>query len=182
MHAKLIAFTSTGMLSGKTTAAEYTASLVRRRGFDPLLTKVADPIYDIAKLVSQRIAVPFNKPQYRKLMQLVGTDWARETFGPTFWIDLWEADNFEAMLGAGNVIIVDDIRFNEEAQVIRRHGGKIIQIVSSETERAKRGPLVGAGHASEAGIDAEHVYASVRNNGSIEDLQKSLDIVLEGIL
>src|ERR1044072_7313515 len=54
----------------------------------------------------------------RHLMVTLGTEWGRDIIHPDLWIRLWaaSADRFER-------VVVDDVRFPNEVDLIRARGG-----------------------------------------------------------
>lgn len=63
----------------------------------------------------------------RRAMQTLGTEWGRHLIHPDLWVRLAEAPVCAALDHGGRVVI-DDLRFPNEAAMIRRHGGTIIRI------------------------------------------------------
>ena len=59
----------------------------------------------------------------RYAMQTLGTEWGRDLMGPNFWIEMWHS-HVEA---TGNeVVIVDDIRFEEELQAVLEYKNAVV--------------------------------------------------------
>lgn len=85
----------------------------------------------------------------RHAMQTLGTEWGRNLIAPTLWIDAARSD-IKAALSAGHRVVVDDLRFDNEADTIRALGGVVLGL-----ERAGVGA---GGHCSEAGVTADMVY------------------------
>ncbi len=61
----------------------------------------------------------------RIMMQKFGTEYARDMIAPDFW--LWRMDQSFSKYSHKN-IVVDDIRFENEAQFIRERGGVIVHL------------------------------------------------------
>ena len=61
----------------------------------------------------------------RHLCQTLGTEWGRTCVSPAVWVQAWER-RWSGPLAAGGRVVVDDVRFPEEAAAIRRLGGKLI--------------------------------------------------------
>lgn len=106
----------------------------------------------------------------RELMQTLGTEWGRHLNGSGFWIAV--AQRRLALLenAAGDAFrgaVFSDVRFNEEAEWLRRHGGLIIHL-------ARPGADAVRGHASEAGIYPRRGDAHVDNSGSLSELRQAL--------
>ena len=95
----------------------------------------------------------------RTLMQKFGTEFVRNMVHPDFWV--WRMQNSVSKYSHRNIII-DDVRFNNEAKYIRRNGGIVIHL-----ERDYESPTVHTTHASEKPVRrSKHDYvvysASVR--------------------
>lgn len=93
----------------------------------------------------------------RHAMQTLGTEWGRECIDQDFWVALARRRIALAM-AAGLNVVVDDVRFENEADAIRELGGMVIGLNRGE----------GAGlHVSESGIKADLTY---ENSGSVAEL------------
>lgn len=97
-------------------------------------------------------------PDVRRLLQRVGTEGARETFGADAWVGRLSADWAEAGFPPA---VVTDVRFPNEAEWIASEGGVVVRI--------RRPGFEGGGHVSET-WDAEE-WPLVENDSSIEDLR-----------
>ncbi len=152
--------------SGKSTAADY---LIRQHGYERV--KFAGPLKDMCRAIGMTEdhieghlkEVPCDMlcgktPRY--LMQAVGTELGRNLIGEDFWIRLW----LHRVAGAGRVV-VDDLRFPNEAAAVRSLGGVIIKLEG-------RGGIAG-GHASEAGCGAWD--GVVENDGCVTDLYAGVE-------
>ena len=94
---------------------------------------------------------------YRELCQSLG-DWGRDDISP----DLWVKALMNRVAGQDRVII-DDVRFPNEAKAIRDKGGFLIKIVRDSATRPND-------HHSEGGLENEKFDAVLTNNGSVEEL------------
>ena len=71
----------------------------------------------------------------RELMQSLGTEWGRNTVQPDFWVNIAQG-KLERLLGDRRVAsdtpqilaVYDDVRFQNEADMIRSYGGLIVNI------------------------------------------------------
>ena len=95
----------------------------------------------------------------RHAMITLGTEWGRDIIGANLWIDL-AARRIKDALDAGCSVVVDDIRFDNEADTIRNLGGVVVGL-HRETEIAIE-------HKSESGVVSDITY---RNDGSMAELQ-----------
>ena len=162
--------------SGKDTLAGAILSLGERgermsfaapiREFVSAITCI--PLADIVDGPLKEQPLPeFGGRSARQMMQTLGTEWGRELIHRDLWITvarkrllslsaLPEAD-------APSVVVFSDVRFENEATMIRELGGTVVHL-----HRVDATPV--HGHASEAGIDQHPEDLSVYNEGSIGDL------------
>lgn len=99
----------------------------------------------------------------RYAMQTIGTEWGRAFMGPGFWTGLWHSIASDVLDNGGRVV-TDDVRFDNEADMVRDMGGVVFEVKG-------RGGIPG-GHVSEAGVDADVVISNV---GTIAELLASVD-------
>ena len=155
--------------SGKSTASKY---LVEKHGYQ--LVKFAGPLKDMLR------AIGLNEVQIegelkeepcewlqgatpRHAMQTLGTQWGRACIGPSFWIDLW-VRRVNQIIAEGKRVVVDDCRFPNEADEVRKLGGVVWQLVG-------RGGIAGS-HESEAGCG--EADTEIRTTRGIDRLQQLL--------
>jgi hypothetical protein len=100
-----------------------------------------------------------NTPRFA--MQTLGTQWGREMIDQRLWLNLLAA-RVCAAKDAGKLVVIDDVRFANEVELIRDLGGVIIHI--------ERPGLTGGEHASEAGIPLDRVSYTIVNNRAVENL------------
>ena len=105
----------------------------------------------------------------RRAMQTLGTEWGR-ALSPNLWIKTWAA----SLIGL-DYVVADDVRFENEATAVRGLGGYVLRI-----ERAGAGSASGAAHASE--VQPIPATLSIRNNGSVTDLERTVDALLRNVL
>lgn len=99
----------------------------------------------------------------RKLLQLLGTECGRKCVDPYIWTHLW----FKEASQQG-VVIVDDLRFRNEADVVYNNGGVICRIIGRNEPPWWRLPFL---HVSER--DWRYVTPTyvIDNSGSLDDLK-----------
>lgn len=78
----------------------------------------------------------------RYAMQTLGTEWGRELMSETFWIDA-----AEDRLRGRDRVVVSDVRFGNEADLIRTRGGSLYRI-----QRGAETPAIADVHPSETEI------------------------------
>lgn len=118
-------------------------------------------------------SVASNEPEYlspRQLAQWLGTEVGRNTFGQDCWVRAMERWA-RIHLAHEDRLVIPDVRFDNEAIWIRKMGGIIIQLHRPNT-------IPVAEHVSERGIDPDHIYMYILNDGTIEDLYKAVDLDL----
>jgi len=103
----------------------------------------------------------------REVYQSLGTDWGRTMVGQDIWILAGRA-RIDTLLGDVESdiirgIVIDDIRFDNEAELVRNMGGVVIEITRSSVPQMD--------HASEAGISRDLIDFSFANEGDILTLQ-----------
>lgn len=103
------------------------------------------------------------RPEVRRILQKLGTDVVRAR-SESFWVQALERRWFAA--GQPRVAIAD-LRFDNEAQWVRAHGGFVIEIVRPDL------PDDGDTHASEAGVSEEFLDCRITNRG-VEQLHKDV--------
>lgn len=168
----VVAFTGVAG-SGKSTATKY---LVEKRGYT--LVKFAGPLKDVMRLfgltedeiegdLKEKPCNLLEGRTPRHAMQTLGTQWARDCIGPNFWVKMWRERVVDILAQSGR-IVVDDCRFPNEAQAIRRLGGDIYKIEG-------RGGIAG-NHESERGCGDQDLV--LVNDGSVEELHGKIEEAL----
>lgn len=107
----------------------------------------------------------------RLLMQTLGTEWGRVQINNDLWV-MAARKSLERC--EDNLIVFDDVRFENEASMIRELGGLIIHI--------DRGDLVTDEHASEQGIADHPDDAFVDNDHTLDDFLLDVSIVVAGFM
>ncbi len=107
------------------------------------------------------------------MAQLLGTEVGRN-IDPQVWVKNMELRTKEYReLGMG--IVIDDARFDNEAEWVRANGGMVIHLSRPSEEDGTEHTE----HASEAGVEKFSTDVVLVNNGSIADLHTTLDHVME---
>jgi hypothetical protein len=98
----------------------------------------------------------------RHAMQTLGTEWGRNTIHDNLWVSLAE-HKIKAAWGNEVKVVIDDCRYDNEADVIREMGGTIVE-VSGRAERSSDHP---SEHLPEPSF---HLY----NRGDIKSLRLNI--------
>ena len=108
-------------------------------------------------------------------MQTLGTEWGRNMIGPDVWVRL-TMHRVDDLLASGVNVIIDDVRFDNEAEAIRERDGQIVTLSRGPTPatagrlrtlRQRLRARVNGTHASEIGLTVRTV--KVNNDGTIAD-------------
>jgi hypothetical protein len=103
----------------------------------------------------------------RKIYQTLGTEWGREHIHQDLWLKAWTAK--VCRIPAEELVVVEDVRFLNEAALIKKLGGEVWQITRP-----------GAGvestpHPSENALrDWQGFSAVISNSGSLDTLRESV--------
>jgi len=107
-------------------------------------------------------------PAVRRFLQEYGT-WRREQ-DPDYWVDRW-IERYASTLSKRGVVI-DDLRFSNEAVMVHRLGGIVVQLVRDVDTclRASGADPELAKHASEAPLPPEMVTVWLDSNRPLDKL------------
>lgn len=180
MKPTIIAFTGP-MGAGKSEAIQTLREFRKQSGYIPdsnvILVKFAQPLYDMQEFIYNRVESVFQRPddfiKDRFLLQWLGTEWGRNTIDKDLWVKLWVAAVQQiAKRNPSAVIVCDDCRFDNEAEVVKSVGGIIVKI--STAKNGERIDTSRATHASEAGISFQYVDYLIENNDTLEHYKNQL--------
>lgn len=107
----------------------------------------------------------------RYAMQTLGTEWGRKTLFDSMWIEWLFRRNADAKL-----VILADVRFDNEAQAIKERGGHIVRIVRKDHAG------IGTDHASEQGVSESLIDLTIVNEGQLSEYLYGAMAALAGIL
>jgi dephospho-CoA kinase len=162
--------------TGKDTVAGYL-----QRQYHYHLFRFADPLkqalqtmFGIAPEVwedraAKEAALPWLGVSPRYLAQTLGTDWGRRMIADDLWIRVMER---RIERHRDHRIIIPDVRFDNEAALIKRHGGVVVKLFRDSAPDVLL-------HASEAGVSDLLCDDFIANNGTIDGLYKTAVEVLE---
>lgn len=104
----------------------------------------------------------------RRAMQLLGTEFGR-ALREDLWIHMAQV-NYDSSECKG--MIITDVRFENEADFIRRNGGLLIHV-------SRPGDAIGeSAHASEAGVEFKDGDSFVENGSTIEELKLKVERIV----
>jgi len=167
--------------SGKDTAAELICSILKDNCkvwhfADPLKQMCIDYLgltYD--DLYTREGKTKFNefwKMTNREILQKIGTDCFRNNFCKDFYCKLLEIylKTFDK-----KVLIVPDVRFDNEAETIKKNNGIIIKIDRENHELTNKEIM----HESEQGISEKLIDYNIDNSSTLDILLEKINIILK---
>ena len=94
-------------------------------------------------------------------MQTLGTEWGRDLIDYDMWLNI-TMNQITRTINDGHSVVVDDVRFKNEYDLVRGLGGYIINIVGRSA--------VVQDHVSEKFSWLDHVDATISNTGTLDQL------------
>lgn len=111
----------------------------------------------------------------RHAMQTLGTEWGRDLIHPDIWVNMWTAayrrDAVESGYGKLQPVVADDVRFENEVEMIRRLGGTIVEVCRPHYAYS-------GAHRSEVGVERPHHVIS--NTGDLALLRSQVGKFMKG--
>lgn len=168
----LIAFTGP-MGSGKTTAAKMLGEFVL--SFATPLKQAAQILFlfedkQLYTMEGKNTIDPRWDFPPREALQILGTECIRKHF-PGLWEKRMRI-NLKRFDLSRQLVLIDDCRFDSEAEMIRDCGGTVVHLVGRGEENEF------SGHKSEAGVTAVFGDHVIDNSGTLEELQRRLGRML----
>lgn len=100
----------------------------------------------------------------REYLQLYGTEAHRDVFDQDFWVNQ-VLDHYRK----GELLVVTDVRFPNEAEAILAAGGTIWEIV-----RPNAAKIAESGHASETRLPDDLIDLTIVNDGTLEEFREEV--------
>jgi hypothetical protein len=164
----IIGLYSTAPQSGKSTVAQVISDEIAAEVL-PMAGPVKAVVHSFLEeagidwrcLQKESVVEPFGVT-LRSLYQTLGTEWGRECVHPDVWTHVWKRQAERRVLD-GVPVVVDDVRFPNEAQLVKDMGGIMWRVTRPGKPRPN-------GHVSEGGLDWWDFDGEIYNDGSMEDL------------
>ncbi|WP_144721191.1 hypothetical protein [Cellulosimicrobium sp. TH-20] len=114
-------------------------------------------------------------PEVRLFLQRLGTDGVRRIIGEDIWVDTL-SERISKLLWDGRDVVVTDVRFPNEARLIKRLSGFLVRVERPGLPHDEHP------HVSEVALDdfADFDFV-VQNDRAIEDLHRKADLVTRSI-
>lgn len=107
-------------------------------------------------------------PEVRRLLQRLGTEVGREMIDENVWVDIMDR---KIQADASKKIVVSGVRYPNELNLIRHHGGLAVYVFRTENEK----PVEGEVHKSESSLQPGDFDAVITNDGTLDDLYAKVD-------
>jgi len=154
--------------SGKDTAADYL--IEKYSGFN---LKFAAPLKTLASYIQRFVGFPEEKD--RELLQWLGTDYGR-TRREDVWVDLME--NKIDQIDVGHNIFISDLRFENEAAMLKRKGFVLVKV----TREIGNLPGSGSVHVSEQALaNYEGWDFEIKNFHDMAYYEEQVELLVEKV-
>lgn len=169
---RLIGLYSPAPGCGKTTAANLLIEHERVSFAAPLKRAVWNLLNDLGpsgfRYVhrDKDVIIPEIGVSARHMMQTLGTEWGRACIHPDFWVMIARAET-QRIIANGGSVVIDDVRFPNEAAMIHDLGGELWEI-------DRPGITYDGGHSSEGGLEYITPDRVIINDGTIAALKDLL--------
>ncbi|AZB50559.1 hypothetical protein [Synechococcus phage S-H1] len=114
----------------------------------------------------KEVIIPEIGVSARHMMQTLGTEWGRACIHPDFWVMIARAET-QCIIANGGSVVIDDVRFPNEAAMIHDLGGELWRI-------DRPGITYDGGHSSEGGLECITPDRVIINDGTIAALKDLL--------
>ena len=103
----------------------------------------------------------------RYLAQTLGTEWGRQMVHPDIWLMLMVRNWREVARSACPRMVITDIRFDNEARLVRDLGGTVWKVVREAN------PV--ENHVSEIGISPKLITGRIVNDKGLDELETRVE-------
>ena len=101
----------------------------------------------------------------RDLMRSLGTLWGRENVAPNLWVDLLMA---QVEKSRSHVVIIDDVRFQNEADAIHLRGGIVVELTRGDIQYNRE-------HSTEQGLPPKSIDLRVDTTNALASAYEILE-------
>ena len=170
-----------GLAGGKGCGKSSVARIMERK-FGYEIMSFATPIKDMLRAMGLRDA-ELNDPvlkeikldEYgkspREIMQLLGTEFGRVMIADDIWVTA-----MKRKIQPGTKVVIDDVRFENEARFIRDSGGSVLEVKRTRIDENADT------HISEAGIPESLIDGIINNTSCYEsDLELVVDSAISEV-
>jgi hypothetical protein len=169
---RLIGLYSPAPGCGKTTVADLFIEHQRVSFAAPLKRAVCNMLHDLGvagvhyAYTGKEAIIPEIGVSARHMMQTLGTEWGRACIHPDFWVMIARAKT-QYIMNDGGSVVIDDVRFPNEAAMIFELGGELWRI-------DRPGVSYSGSHESEGGLEDITPDRVIVNDGTIDQLLEKI--------
>jgi len=124
-----------------------------------------------------------NEPNYkfgksiRYMAQTLGTEWARNLIAENVWLQIAK-ESIEHQMGHGQNVVITDLRFPNEVDMIKKMGGKIVKVIRSDNVHAGSSAVNGVlGHISDVAIADRDCDYIIQNDSTAASYNDKIEVV-----
>lgn len=122
----------------------------------------------------KEVEIPQIGASARRLMQTLGTEWGRNLIRRDIWVRAMEQKVIQIPMTRTRGIVIDDLRFQNEAQWVIDMGGMVVRIDRDAATASYDGD-----HPSEGELSGFRPDLILKNNSGLEDLWNEFVRALE---
>ena len=169
---RLIGLYSPAPGCGKTTAANLLVEHEHAAFATPLREAVSQMLRELDLpgfyyvYTAKEAIIPELGVSARHMLQTLGTEWGRACIHPDFWVKIARA-KAERIMDDGGSVVVDDVRFRNEAAMICELGGELWRI-------ERPGVSYDGSHESEGSLESIIPDRVIINDGTIDQLKEKI--------
>jgi len=169
---RLIGLYSPAPGCGKTTVADLLIEHQRVSFAAPLKEAVSNMLHELGlpgfnyAYIDKEAIVLEVGVSARHMMQTLGTEWGRACIHPDFWVMIARAKT-QRIMADGRSVVIDDVRFPNEAAMIRDLGGELWRI-------DRPGVSYDGEHSSEGALEDITPDRVIVNDGTITQLKEKI--------
>lgn len=147
----------------------------------------ADPLYDMISVMTgysveqlkdrqfKEQAIPWLGKSPRQLLQTLGTDWGRDIVAKDVWRKIGARRIRGAKFFGISCVVVPDVRFDDEADLIHDEFGGVIWEVT------RPGAQTCVGHVSESGLSRNRIDRTLVNAGTLDEFREVVEAAAASI-
>jgi len=174
--------------AGKNYIANKVSDILTKQGYTSVIEiAFADALKnEVCHAVGiTRETLETNKEVFRPLLQWWGTEFRRNMFKETYWVDKVR-ERLKQDSKKNCAILITDVRFENEARLIEDFGGKLWRVVNPDESLISKANIFSMStytHASETAIDNYPVSQTVLNSRSVpaQTLHDNLEKMLANV-
>ena len=163
------------------TLAEFSSAPVERHAFADKLRLITEELTGYEMKMTHEPNKPFHNPVYNftqddknvyldmwgktvgQILQELGTDALRDNFDSDVWVKSLFSSVGEDAVKRGNILVIPDVRFPNEAEYVLKHGGILIKIVGDPMD-VRANSKRDLNHPSETSLNDYQKFTDIIEN------------------